>query len=201
MSEKLVIRQGETFNHVIMWATSEMVYKPISAIPSVAPLRLTVVSHELVTDVPVAVTAVKGMVELNAEVDEDGTVDESAYVPATRIDQDTIELNSVNGAGFKPYVSGGYIQYRKPVDLSSYPTARMTIKDRVGGTVLMELTSATGDIVISNTTKKITVVISDEDTAAITWKRGVYDLEVEAYDGTVVRLDWGTVEVSREITT
>ncbi len=196
--DPLIIRQGETFSHVIMWATEELVYKPITAVPSVAPLRLTVVSHELVTDVPVAITGVRGMTEVNADPED---VQEGDYRPATRIDQDTIELNSVNGAGFKPYISGGYIQYRKPVDLSSYPTARMTIKDRVGGTVLMELTSAAGDIVISNTTKKITVVISDEDTAAITWKRGVYDLEVEAYDGTVVRLDWGTVEVSREITT
>ncbi len=196
--DPLIIRQGETLSHVIMWSTDELVYKPITAVPSVAPLRLTVVSHELVTDVPVAITGVRGMTEMNADPED---VQEGDYRPATRIDQDTIELNSVNGAGFKPYVSGGYIQYRKPVDLSSYPTARMTIKDRVGGTVLMELTSTAGDIVISNTTKKITVVISDEDTAAITWKRGVYDLEVEAHDGTVVRLDWGTVEVSSEITT
>lgn len=197
----LIVRQGETFTHVIMWATDEIVYKPITAVPSVAPLRLTVPSHELVTDVPVAVTAVKGMAELNAEIDEDGSVDDASYMPATRIDQDTIELNGINAAGFKSYVSGGYIQYMKPVDLGSYTKARMTIRDRVGGTALMELTSDDGDIVINDTTKKITVTISDEDTAAITWKRGVYDIEIESDDGSVIRLDWGTVEVSREITT
>lgn len=201
MAEKLLIRQGETFVHVLMWATDELVYKPITAVPSVAPLRLTVPSHELVTDVPVAVTAVKGMVELNAMVDEQGVVDEAAYLPCTRIDQDTVELNGINAAGFKSYVSGGYIQYRRPVDLSSYPKARMTIRDRVGGTALLELASDDGDIVINDTTKKITVTVSDEDTAAITWKRGVYDIEIESDDGSVIRLDWGTVEVSREITT
>jgi hypothetical protein len=125
---------------------------------------------------------------------------DSEYVPATVLTAGTIELNTVNAAEYKAYISGGYVQYNTPQDLTSY-VARMSIKDKVGGTELMALTTANSRILIDNTTKTITLEIDAVDTAAITWKAGTYDLELESPSGVVTALMYGAVKVTKEVTT
>jgi hypothetical protein len=87
-----------------------------------------------------------------------------------------------------------------PVPLTD-ALARMQIRQKVTSTdTIVDLDSDTlGGITISDP-GGITVVISDEVTAAITIKTGVYDLEIEWVDGTVTRLLQGTVTVSPEVT-
>ncbi len=77
----------------------------------------------------------------------------------------------------------------------------MSIKDKIGGMVLLSLTTENGGIVIDSVEKTITRNISAIDTAALTWVRGVYDMELVAPDGTVTPLGDGTVVVRREVTT
>lgn len=73
--------------------------------------------------------------------------------------------------------------------------ARRTVGD---DTVLFELTSGNGGIVLGNGT--IDVRISAQETSAYAWKNGVWDLELIAPDGTVTRLLEGGVSVSPEVT-
>lgn len=79
-------------------------------------------------------------------------------------------------------------------------TARMQIRESVNtDETLLELTTDNGRIILGGATGTIDLNIAATDTAAITWKRAVYDLEL-IDDDTVTRLIQGQVNVSHEVT-
>jgi hypothetical protein len=142
------------------------------------------------------VVSVVGMTQINAANTPPADTD---YHKVTVVDIDTIQFNDVNSSQFGTYKSGGYVQYNTLVNLAGM-TARMKIKDRVGGTILATLTTENGGIVVNNAAKTITLNISATETAAYTWQRGVYDLEMIA--GSVVTLLLtGNIKVYPEVTT
>lgn len=194
----LTIVQGKTFTLPIRWEEKPIVYKAITNITRTAPAVITAATHGLVNGWRCAVVSVKGMTEINAE--DPNKLRDSDYHEATVIDADTVELNDINAADFRAYASGGYLQYNTPVDLAGF-TARMSIKDKKGGTELFRLDSTNARIVIDNVAKTITLTISATDTAALTWLRGVYDLEMVSGTGVVTAILTGNVAVSREVTT
>lgn len=86
------------------------------------------------------------------------------------------------------------------VNLTGY-TARMQIRREVNATTTyLSATNTNGKLVIDAANGKITLSLTDEETSAFTWPTGVYDLEVEASDGTVTRLVQGTITISQEVT-
>ena len=203
-SKDIVIQQGRTFSLVLRWETSQIIYKPITAITQAAPARLTVTGHGAPDGWRAAVVSVKGMTEINAENDPPSAAD---YHPVTVLDANTVEFNDLNAADFKVYTSGGYLQYNTPHDLAGY-TGRMKIKDKVGGTVLAS--TETGDsplniltLAVDDTAKTITLTIAASATDDIlTWTRGVYDLEMVSADAepVVTAILSGKVSVSKEVT-
>ena len=197
MKKDLTILQGETFQYIIRWETSPVVFKAISGVTLTAPVVLTVDGHGLPNGWSVAIESVQGTIELNASHTPPWSSD---YEKAEVIDANHIRLPNVNASEFSAYASGGYIRYNTPQDLSGY-TARMTIKDRVGGTTLLSLTTTNGGIEIDDNAKTILLIVEAADTAAITWLRGVYDLELESPGGVVTRLMSGRIMVSDEVTT
>ena len=198
-TKDLTIQQGRTFSLALRWESSPIIYRPITAIAQTAPARLTVPTHGVPDGWRVAITNVKGMTEINAEANKLTSRD---YHQATVVDANTIDINDINASGFKPYTSGGYIQFNTPVDLTGFK-ARMTIKNRVGGTVLCTLTTEFGGIAIDAAAKLITLNISAVDTAAMTFTTGVYDLEMVsgATPAVVTALLFGCVTVTKEVTT
>jgi hypothetical protein len=197
MKLPLQIRQGSTFTYVLRWESLPVVYKAITGIAAQAPARITCVGHGLPDGWRAAVVSVLGMTEINAA----GVPPrQSQYRQVTVVDADTVELNGVNAAAFTPYLSGGYLQYNTPVDLAGF-TARMTVRDRVGGTELLSLTTENSRIALDNTAKTITLTLAATDTDDLTFVRGVYDLELVSAAGVVTPLAEGTVRVSKEITT
>lgn len=192
----LTIRQGETFTRIIRWETLPFVYKAITAIQQSAPARVTAVGHGLKTGWRAAVINVRGMRQINALNDPPR---DSEFMPVTVVDVDTVTFNKLSSADYSAYTSGGYLMYYTPVDLAGY-TARLTIKDRVGGTVLLQLASPT-DIVLDNTEHTITVTVSATATAGLTFTKGVYDLELVSPTGTVTTVFSGNVVVAKEVTT
>lgn len=193
----LIIKQGKTFSRTITYATKELTYKAITAITQAAPVSLTVTGHGIPAGWLAAVTTVKGMTEINAE---NVPPKEADYKPVTVVNANTIAFNSVNAADYSAYISGGYVQFYTPVDLTG-TVGRMTIKNKVAGTVLVTLTSANGGIVIDAAAKTIKVAITATATAGYTWTEGVYDLELVFIDGTVIQLLKGAVSVKEEVTT
>jgi hypothetical protein len=86
------------------------------------------------------------------------------------------------------------------VNLTGY-TARMQVRQsKASDDVLLELTTANGRISLGGAAGTIDLNLSATVTAAITWKRGLYDLELVASNGVVRRLLEGEVTVSKEVT-
>jgi hypothetical protein len=195
----LEIVQGDTFTRIVRWETAPFVYKAISAITQSAPVSITATGHGLKNGWRAAVVSAQGMKEINAELSASNLPKDSAYQQVTFVDANTVQFNKINSAGFDVYTSGGYLQFYTPVDMAGY-TARLTIKDRVGGTIRIALVSPT-DIAIDNTEHTITMTIAAAITAAFTWTKGTYDLEMVSPTGVVVKLFHGSIAITKEVTT
>ena len=87
-----------------------------------------------------------------------------------------------------------------PVDLTGC-TARMQARAKITDTsTLLSLTTENGGIVLGGTAGTVAINMSASDTAAITWKSAVYDLEIVFADTTVRRLLAGSISISPEVT-
>lgn len=183
------IYQGSTFNEVLRWESSTKKYVPITAAFKAAPLVVTAVAHGMPTGWRAKISNVVGMVELNS----------LDYIVATSVTTDNITFNSVNAAGFKDYISGGTLEYNEPMSLSGV-TARMQIRERLtSSTVVDELTTENGKIIINDSNKTITINITAAETAAYTFKTAVYSLELVS--GTIVTpFINGSISLESEIT-
>jgi len=87
-----------------------------------------------------------------------------------------------------------------PIDLTG-ATARMQIRRSVSSdTVLLELTTENGRISHDGAGGVLTLVVDDEDTAALSFGNAVYDLEIEYGNGQVDRALYGDIILSKEVT-
>lgn len=202
MATDLTIVQGKTFSRVVRWEAKPYVYKAIQSITKAAPAVVGSTSHGVPDGWRVAVVSVQGMTEINAKSSPPKDKD---FTKARVLTGNSIELNEINSSEYTTYTSGGYIQYYTPVDMAGY-TARMQIKNKVGGTVLAstDVDDAPLNVIVAaidNALKTITVTISATNTAAFTWTKGVYDLEMLDGTGVVTLLLSGNITVSKEVTT
>lgn len=87
-----------------------------------------------------------------------------------------------------------------PVDLTGC-TARLQIRERIDSPgILLELTTENGGIELGGTAGTIRTRMSAAETAALTWRSGVYDMEIEFPGGIVRRVLAGSAVVSPEVT-
>ena len=207
-AKDLIIQQGKTYSLVIRWETEPIVFKPITAISLAAGApRLTVAGHGCPAGWRAAVTRVKSPKQINAENNPPKASD---YRPVTVIDANTVEFNDLapfddNGNEWPAYTDGGFLQYNTPVDITGY-SARMKIKDKVGGTVLAS--TEAGDsplnvltITLDAANKTITLSIAATATDDFAWTKGVYDLEMVSPTGVVTTILSGKIAVTKEVTT
>jgi len=192
----LRIEQGKTVNKIVRWETLPFVWKPITGIAQNAPVQITAAAHGCPDGWRALVKDAGGMDEINTKHWPPRSTDfhkvkvESAGV---------VNFNDVSAVNFDPWTAGGYLVFYTPVPLTGY-TARMKIKDRVGGTVLATLVSPT-DILIDTALFTITIVIEATASELFTWTKGVYDLELISPGGVVTAILTGSVIVTKEVTT
>lgn len=111
-----------------------------------------------------------------------------------------LPLKIEQGATFRKTVVWKSGSPPAPVNLTGC-VARMHVRSEIKATdVLLDLSTANGGITLGGTSGVVELVQTDEQTAAITWVSGVYDLEVEFANGEVRRLLYGSVSVSPEVT-
>jgi hypothetical protein len=184
------VYQGSTFREVFRWESSTKTYVPITNITKTAPVVVTAAAHNMPVGWRAKITGVLGMKEIN---------DSENYRVATSITTDTITFNAVNATGYTTYTSGGILEYNTPIDLLNY-NARMQIRSTLASaTVIQELTTANGGIVIDNTAKTITVLITAEQTQLFTFGTAVYSLEIyNSFE--VVPFCTGTLTLVQEVT-
>ena len=212
LEKELSIRRGETFSLLLRWGTEQRIAKPITGISLASGWpRLEVIDHGMPDGWDGAISRVIGMKQINSA--------EGKAYRCTRVDDDHIELNGVYpvddaGKEWPAYVSGGFLDYATPVDMTGY-TARMKMKTKEGGTLLAsaDIADAPLDIIsitIDNAAKTILLEIAEPKTAAIAFKTAVTDLEMVGPTGRVKKIkltstglkdDPDPVRVSGEVTT
>lgn len=190
----LDIQQGATFSRELQWCSSAPVHKVISGVTVGLPTLVEAIGHGLTTQTPVWITNVRGPRTLNTD-----DYRFSEPLSATVIDADNLAIEADTGSQ-PAYQSGGVLTYYSPLDLTGY-TARMQVRQSVGSEqILLELTTEDGGIAIDAATGTITLQVSATDSAAFTWRAGVYDLELIDTGGAVTRLASGAVTVCPEVT-
>ncbi|WJN61354.1 hypothetical protein [Pseudomonas sp. SO81] len=193
----LTIQRGKTFEFGFLYAEDEILYLPITGMPSKAPVRLTVVGHSVPDGWPVQVACVKAPAELNTP--------EGEYQIAKVVDEDTVELNAVNAHCWKVFSGSGLLVLTKPMDLTGWH-CRAQVRDRVGGTVLFTwhsdpAESPDGEIEVDVAGSAFVLKIDAATTAALDWARGVYDVEAIAPGGEVYPVTAiSAVKVDDEVT-
>lgn len=194
----LAIRQGATFVFQVLWETDVLVYRPIVGISNTAPAVVTSPDHGVPNGWMVAIASVVGLNELNAV---GNPPKDEEFRKADVISDSEIAFNKVNAAGFKVYQSGGFVVYYQPADLNLVQSVRMQIRDKIGGNAIHSMTLADDDFAIDFAKKRIVGTIDADAAATFTFKKAVYDLEVETTEGIVVPLFYGAVSLAFESTT
>ncbi len=199
LQHDIEIRRGATFVLPVRWETEPWLYAAIASISQTAPVAITSAAQAIPDGWSVAVVDAKGLTQLNAKNNPPKASDMRR---ATVVSNTVIQFNEISAAAFGKHTAGsGYLAWMTPQSLAGY-TARMQIKDRAGGTVLLSLTSAVdGGITLDDTAKVIEITITAEQSEAITWASGVYDLELVSSGGVVTALLEGSVVVGAEVTT
>lgn len=216
MKSEILIIRGSTFHMDVFWEDRDLIVrKPIVGISIAlgAPV-LEVTGHGMPSQWRGYVTLAEGMKDINTPniPPRDGD-----FYEATALDADHVEFNKVDpvtdGRKWSAYTGGGFLNYYAVKDLTNN-TARMKVKDRVDGTVLLssEAEDAPLDVIdidVSPSLKKTTISIAAGDTTALAFKKGVTDMEMISQAGVVARLkltssgsigDHDPVRVSDEVT-
>lgn len=184
------IYQGSTFKEVLRWESSTKVYKPISGITKSAPVEINAIGHGAPTGWRVKITNVLGMKEINSA---------DTYNTISEVTADGFKINAINAVSFSDYTSGGIVEYNQPVDLAGL-TAKMQIREKLdSSTYILELTTENGGIVLDNINKTITINISYEQTAALSFSSAVYSLEIMR-GAEVTPFINGTISLVKEVT-
>lgn len=112
-------------------------------------------------------------------------------------------LRIYQGATFKhvwTWLSGDTRNTAAPVDLTGC-SARMQVREaRDMAEVLLDVSTDDGRIRLGGAAGTIELYLHDEETEALRFDRGVYDLEIEFANGEKRRLFAGTVTLSPEVT-
>lgn len=183
------VYQGATFNEELRWESSYKTYIPITDASRSAPLVVTAPGHGVPLNWRVKFTNILGMTDLN---------NNEEYNQVSSLTANTVTINNINSLGFKPYTSGGILEYNTPIDMAGY-TARMQIRESIDSTVVIqELSTANNKIVIDNTKKTITLNIPASTTSTFTFTTAVYGLNLTSGGGQVTPFCTGILSLIRE---
>lgn len=193
----LHIVRGKTFTQAFQYADDEMLYRPITGIPVQAPARITAAGHGVPPNWPVRIESTRAPAELNTP--------EGEWLVPSVVDSDTLEFDELNLTGAKPFRGPSVLVFPRPADIADWK-ARMQIRDRIGGEVLLSFSSdpadqADGTITVDVPGSAFVLELLHTITEAIAWTRAVYDLEAIRPDGSVIALIAPSkVTVGQEVT-
>jgi hypothetical protein len=173
---KLSVRKGASADIPLRLETGTLSFAAISAMEKSAPLRVTAPGHNIPDGWYVAIVDAKGMTELNAV--DSNSIRDNEFHRVTWIDADTVDFDGISSANFKTYTSGGYLAFYAPMGLASYTSARMDVKTRVGGDVILALNTTDGTLEIEETTSTVWIRLDDDALDGLTARDYVFDIEL-----------------------
>lgn len=160
------IPAGRDYEITLRPTTTQIIYKPISAIPAAAPARLTVTAHGVPNGWPVQA---KGKREASPLIDLGAQY-------ATVIDANTIELNALESLDWPAYTSGdAVLAYNEPMSLTGFTFALSVRELATDATAIFTISSAGGQITVVNSV--LLMMVPNAMSALLTDKRYTYTLE------------------------
>lgn len=192
---QITIRKGSSFLWTLRPETELQRYIPITAITMTETgVRLAATAHGMVDGWRFRVSRCKGLTRLNT-VDEDHPR-ASDFFQAGVVDADTVEINSRNTTGDKPYTGGGILQYGVPMDLTGYAVRAQIRLSEKSSAVILDLGPYT---TVDAGQYKIDFVVPDDITSAIPATSGVIAVELEDPSGSVISLPPANIVFQSEI--
>ncbi|MCM2317798.1 MAG: hypothetical protein NDI93_00530 [Pseudomonas sp.] len=197
----LTIPRGKTFEFAFLCGDEGVpIHKPISALHSKVPLILEVPGHSVPDGWPVQIECVRAPWELN-------TASRGEDFDLTRlVDADTLSIVGLSGSCWRDYRGGGVLTFPTPMDLTGCH-ARATVRDRAGGNVLFRWHSSPdaerdGAIEVDAEGCQIVLLLDAATSAALPWRRGVYEVELIDATGRVHAVTAiSRINVTKEVTT
>ncbi len=198
----LTIPRGKTFEFAFLYSEDERnpIYIDIAGITDTAPVTINAPGHGLPDGWPVRIEGVTRPGELNT------LARDRQFDLARVIDDDHLMLAGLNGSRWREYRGGGQVVYAKPFDLTGCH-ARATVRDRIGGTELFRWHSSPdkprdGVIEIDTEGCQIVLLLDAATSAALPWRRGVYEVELIDAAGRVHAVTAiSRINVTKEVTT
>lgn len=173
---KLSVRKGASADLPLRIETGTLSFAAISAMTNSAPLRVTATGHNIPDGWYVAIVDAQGMTELNAA--DSNEILDIEFHRVTWIDANTVDFDGISSASFKTYTSGGYLAFYAPMSLASYTSARMDIKTRVGGDVILALNTTNGTLEIEEATSTVWIRLPDDALDTVSARDYVFDIEL-----------------------
>ena len=188
------IYQGSTFTETLRWESQLKKYANISAITKAAPCVITTsAAHGVPLNWRIWVKGAGGMKDINSSDDDN-------YYIVTSKTSDTLTLQQINSSGYTAYTAGGVVEYNTPIPLAGY-TAQMQIRESLeSSTIIAELTSANGGILIDVANNTISINISSAITTNFTFDTAVYSCELTDSSSRVVPFLRGNMTLIKEVT-
>jgi len=132
---RLRISPDEDLALAFRWMTTRVIWKEVTALQNVAPLRLTVPAHGVPNGWPVA---------LDLPKHQGPDIKDRAVV----VSDDILELPNVNGSNLRAWSEGTYLRYLQPVDLAAVTITAKLIGMPHGERVKLEVTpQIEGDLI------------------------------------------------------
>ena len=132
----ICLRAGLGWQDTIQVFADRKAYRTVESATPDAPCVLSVTGHGVPDNWPVRITGAQGLTELNTV---DGWI-------ATRLTDDTIEINALNARQLDPYVAqSGTLEYDEPRDLTGVQATQVWYAKQ-GGEPVLTTTSGDGDI-------------------------------------------------------
>jgi len=188
------IKQGSQYELAFHWYGGGKVVQAIEDITVGAPTIIKITGHGLpsASRTPIIVQNVRGLPMLNTGLKE------CDRLMATYIDPDTFSVETDTRAHTWRAGTGSIVWYQ-PKDLTGY-TGRMQIREFIDDAApLVSLTSGSG-ITINTADARVTAIVSTAESEALDFIEGVYDLELVDLTSEAVRVLFGKVLLSKEVT-
>jgi len=172
---KIGVRLGASADIPIRVETGNLKFAPIASIAKSAPARIvTTDPHGIPDGWRVAIVDAKGMTELNAD-----TVSDRDLTKITAVNSTTIDLDGISSLSFRTHSANtGAVAFYEPKDLSSYTSANMDVKKRVGGDIEANFNTTDGTLEIDTAINAVWLRSTDVDIANLTPRDYVFDIEL-----------------------
>lgn len=183
----ICLRAGLGWQDTIQVFADRKAYRTLEAATQAAPCVLTATAHGVPDNWPVRITGAQGLTELNTA---DGWV-------ATRLTDDTLEINALNARGLDAYVANsGTLEYDAPRDLTGAQATQVWYAEQ-GGAPVLTTTSAAGDIDIDTALAAIVPALTPAQVATLqaAFTHGWHSLVLVDADGALISAAEGHVHI------